>query len=101
LMANISIRLPPEIERELAEEARITARTRSDLVREAVGEYLTLKQKARMIEAMREAARALYANPDAARAGIEIAEEGLQDWLQSIEREERAAGMDPDAKWWD
>jgi len=100
-MSNISVRLPPEIERDLEEEARLTKRNRSDVVREAVGEYLTIKQKTRMIDAMHEAARALYANPDAARAGIENAEEGLQDWLQSIEREERAAGMDPDAKWWE
>jgi len=100
-MSNISVRLPPEIERGLEEEARISARNRSDLVREAVGEYLTRKQKERIIEEMRQAARVLNSNPDGAREGIEIAEAGLQDWLEGIEREERTAGIDPDEKWWD
>ncbi|MFU8876659.1 MAG: ribbon-helix-helix protein, CopG family [Wenzhouxiangellaceae bacterium] len=100
-MANISVRLPPEIEKGLEEEARLTDRNRSELVREAVGEYLTRRQKERMIEEMRQAAKALYSNPEAVREGLEAAEEGLEDWLASIEREERAAGIDPDAKWWD
>lgn len=100
-MANISVRLPPEIERNLEEEARLTKRNRSDVVREAVGEYLTRKQKERIIEEMRQAARVLNSDPDAVREGIEIAEEGLEDWLEGIEREERAAGIDPDKKWWD
>lgn len=100
-MSNISVRLPPDIERGLEEEARRTERNRSDLVREAVGEYLTRKQRERLINEMKVAARALYSNPGAVEEGIEIAEEGLEDWIESIEREERAAGIDPDEKWWD
>jgi metal-responsive CopG/Arc/MetJ family transcriptional regulator len=100
-MTNISVRLPPDVEKGLEEEIRLTARSRSDLVREAVGEYLTRKQKERMLEEMRRAARALYSNPEAKREGAAAAEEGLSDWLESIEGEERAAGIDPDEKWWD
>ena len=100
-MANISVRLPPEIERSLEEEARLAGRNRSDVVREAVGEYLTRKRKERIIEEMRLAARALYSNPAAVREDSVIAEAGLEDWLNSIEQEERAAGIDPDEKWWD
>lgn len=100
-MSNISVRLSPEIENGLDEEARLTHRNRSDVVREAVSQYLSHRQKERMIEEMRQAARALYADPAAMREGIEIAEEGLEDWLDNIEREELAAGIDPDKKWWD
>ena len=100
-MANISVRLPHEIERDLEEEARLTRRNRSDVVREAVGEYLTRKHKERIIDEMRQAAKALYSNPDAVREGSEIAEAGVEDWLKNIEREERAAGIDPDEKWWE
>ena len=100
-MSNISVRLPPEIERGLEEEARLTERNRSDLLREAVGEYLTRKQKARLIAEMKAAARALYPNPEAEREGVESAEAGLEDWLESIGREEQAAGVDPDERWWD
>lgn len=100
-MTNISVRLPPEIEKGLEEEARLTARNRSDLVREAVGEYLTRRQKERIIDQMRQAARALYSDSEAVQEGRERAEEGLEDWLESIEREERDAGIDPDERWWD
>ena len=100
-MANISVRLPPEIEKGLEDEARLTERNRSDLVREAVGEYLARRQRDRLIDQMRLAARALYSDPDAVREGIEISEEGIEDWLESIEREERTAGIDPDQRWWD
>jgi len=100
-MSNISVRLPPDIERGLEEEARRTERNRSDVVREAVGEYLTRKERERLINEMKAAARALYSNPEVVREGVEIAEEGAEDWLESIEREERAAGIDPAEKWWD
>lgn len=100
-MANISVRLPPEVEKQLDDEVRLTARSRSELVREAVGDYLTRKQKERMIEEMRQAARALNANPEARRDAAAVAEQGVEDWLDRIEGEERAAGVDPDEKWWD
>ena len=100
-MANISVRLPPELECSLEEEARLAGRNRSDVMREAVGDYLTRKRRERIIEEMRLAARALYSNPDAVREGSEIAEAGLEDWLKSIEQEECAAGIDPNEKWWD
>lgn len=100
-MANISVRLPPEVEKQLYDEVRRSARSRSEVVREAVGDYLTRKRKERMIEEMRQAARALNAKPDASRHATEIAEQGVEDWLDRIEGEERAAGVDPDEKWWD
>jgi Arc/MetJ-type ribon-helix-helix transcriptional regulator len=102
-MANISVRLPPEIEHGLEEEARLAGRNRSDVVREAVGEYLTRKQKERIIEEMRQAARALYSNPDAVAEAREIQDDfdSVDTTLEQIEAEERAAGIDPDEKWWD
>lgn len=100
-MANISVRLPPDIEKKLDDEVRLTERSRSELVREAVGDYLTRRQKERIVEEMRKAARALNSKPDAKRDATAIAERGVEDWLASIEGEERAAGVDPDEKWWD
>ncbi len=100
-MTNISVRLPPDVEEQLEAEMRLTARSRSELVREAVGDYLTRKQKERLIDEMRRAARALYSNRDAKREGTATAEAGVEDWLDSIEGEERAAGVDPGETWWD
>lgn len=100
-MSHLSVRLPEGIEQRLDREAERTGRNRSDLVREAVGQYLTQKERDRMIEEMKEAARVLSSDPDAVRASRELAEEGLEDWIESIEREERAAGADPYEKWWE
>jgi metal-responsive CopG/Arc/MetJ family transcriptional regulator len=100
-MANISVRLPPDVEEQLEAEMRLTARSRSELVREAVGDYLTRKQKERLIDEMRQAARALYSDPDAKGDATATAEEVVEDWLASIEGEERAAGVDPEETWWD
>lgn len=100
-MSNVSVRLPEEIERKLDEEARISRKNRSELVREAVGEYLTRKQKERLVEAMKAAARVLYSDPGQIREGREIAEAGVEEWLEGIEAEERAAGVDPDERWWE
>lgn len=100
-MANLSVRLPPEVEARLEDETQRTQRSRSDLVREAVSEYLTRRHKERIIEDMRQAAHVLYSHPHAKDEGIASAEQGLSDWLDSIEREEGAAGKDPDEVWWD
>ena len=102
-MANISVRLTGDIERGLEEEARRTDRNRSDLVREAVGEYLTRKERERLINEMRASARALYSNPEAVAEAREIQEDfdAVDTTLEQIEAEERAAGIDPDEKWWD
>jgi metal-responsive CopG/Arc/MetJ family transcriptional regulator len=103
IVSNISVRLPPDIERGLAEEARRTERNRSDLVREAVGEYLVRKERERFINEMKAAARALYSNPEAIAEAREIQDdfESVDTSLEQIEAEERAAGIDPDEKWWD
>lgn len=100
-MGNISIRLPKDVERHLERETEISGRNRSDVVREAIGEYLTRRERERLKAEMIAAARALYSDPVTRREDREIADEGLEDWLEDIESEERAAGRDPDEKWWD
>ncbi len=100
-MSHLSVRLPDEVEKRLDREAELTGRNRSDLVREAVGEYLTQKERDRLIEEMKKAARVLSSDPDAIRESRELAEEGLHEWIEGIEREERAAGGNPDEKWWE
>lgn len=102
-MANISVRLPPDIEKGLEDEARLTERNRSDLVREAVGEYLTRRQRDRLIDEMRQAARAFYSIPEAVAEMRQLQEEfhAIDTTLKRIEAEERSAGIDPDAKWWE
>jgi len=100
---NISIRLPEDIEQQLNEEARFSDKNRSELVREAVGEYLTRKQKERLITEMKNAATALYADSEATAESRQIQQDfdAVDTTQQQLETEERAAGIDPDKKWWD
>lgn len=100
-MGNLSTRLPEEMERDLEYESKVSGKSRSEVVREAIGEYLTRQERERFMAEMIAAAKALYSDPEAREEGLEIANEGLDEWLEDIEREERAAGIDPDEKWWD
>lgn len=102
-MGTLSVRLPEEVEESLEREAEISHRSRSDLVREAIGEYVTRKERDRYIAEMTEAARALYADPAARTEGQEIQADldAVDESIDHIESEERAGGIDPNEKWWD
>lgn len=98
----ISIRLSPDQERQLNEEARISRKTRSDLVREAVGDYLTRREKARMIEAMKTAAQDLYSNAKTVEHDQQIQTDfdNVDDTLKEIESEEQAHDPSVQTRWW-
>ncbi len=102
-MATISVRLPPEMEQGLDEEARLTDRNRSDLVREAVGEYLAQRHRERLIKEYGDEMRQAYADPEYAEEMRRIQQDfdGADDWLARVEAEERAAGINPNEQWWD
>lgn len=99
-MSAISLRLPEEIETRLAEEARLEGRPRSEVVREAIVEYITRRERERFMEEMVAAARALAADAESRREMLEIAEDTVDDGLDAIIAEERAAGIEPGEKWW-
>ncbi len=99
-MSNLSVRLPPDLEQRLTEQAQLSHKRRSDLVREAVGEYVARMERARLMEEMAREMREAYADPQTQRAQRELAEEGLNEWIESVETDERAGGIDPNEKWW-
>jgi len=99
-MSNISIRLPDDLQARLDREARLAGKKRSELAREAIISYLRRRERARLIGEMAREARALYSDPTGQYENREVAGEGPGDWLDSIEQEERDAGVDPDERWW-
>lgn len=99
-MATISLRLPDDIEARLTEEARLEKLPRSEVVREAIAEYIARRERERFMGDLVTAARALAADPESCRETLEIAEDTVDDGLDAIIEEERAAGIDPDEKWW-
>lgn len=65
-MPLISIRLPDDVEADLAREAERSHRARSELIRDAIVEYLTRRERERFLDAIARAARAPGENTIAA-----------------------------------
>lgn len=80
-MGNISVRLPEEVEAVLEHEAQLSRRSRSELVREAITEYVMRRERRRFQEQMASAARALAADADARGEALDVAEGLLDDGL--------------------
>lgn len=100
-MSHISIRLPDELDARLEHEARLAGKKRSELAREAIAIHLRRLERARFVSGMAREARALYSDPGVRDPDAGATEEGLDGWLESIEAEERDAGVDPDDRWWE
>jgi predicted transcriptional regulator len=99
-MTAISLRLPEDIEANLKAEARLEGKTQSEIARLAITEYLARREKERFMAEMVAAGRALTADPQAWAEAREIAEDLVDEGLDAIIAAERAAGIDPDEKWW-
>ncbi len=57
-MSNVSIRLPDDVERRLAEEAQRTQRGKSEIARVAIIDYLERQERERFLADIARAARA-------------------------------------------
>lgn len=99
-MTTISLRLPDHIEAQLKEEARIESKSQSEIARIAIVEYLQRREKERFMAELVEEMRTAYSNPDIRREALEMAEDLVDDGLDAVIAAERAAGIDPDEKWW-
>jgi predicted transcriptional regulator len=92
-MVAISVRLPDEIESRLSREAQLGQRTRSEIVRDAIEQYLKRREHERFMETLVEQARAAYRITDVRRESRELLDEAEQD-----------AGSAPDEddteRWW-
>ncbi|MDZ7662601.1 ribbon-helix-helix protein, CopG family [Thiohalophilus sp.] len=95
-MSAISLRLPEEIETRLAEEARAEGRPRSEVIREAIAEYLTRHERERYMTRMVEAARAIAEDPAAGAETKALAEEAIESGNEAMDS---AEGRQPGAPW--
>ncbi len=99
-MSAISLRLPDDFDSRLEEEARLEGKTRSDIARQAIAEYLERREKERFMAEMVAAARALAADPAARHEALEMANDLADEGLDAVITSEIAAGINPDEKWW-
>jgi predicted transcriptional regulator len=91
-MSTVSLRIPDELDERLNQEARRENRPRSELLREALIEYLERKEKERCLSDFVAEARTGYGHPEVARDARTIAEDFLE-----LENE---ALNNADEKWW-
>lgn len=99
-MSAISLRLPDDFDIRLEEEARLEGKTRSEVARQAIAEFLERREKERFMAELVEEARRAYANPAIRKEALEIANDTVDDGLDQVIADERAAGIDPGEKWW-
>ena len=92
-MSTLSLRIPDDLDKQLEEEASRENKSRSELVRDAVADYLARKEKERFLGDFVAEARAGYANADIRQDAQAIADDFLP-----VENET----LDPptDEKWW-
>jgi predicted transcriptional regulator len=94
-MKLLSIRLPNELDRRLADEARRARKTRSNLAREAIDAFLAARRREE-IEAMLRKAGAMSSSED-----VRIAEEALPYGNEALDIGEEPQPGDPwPPKWW-
>ncbi len=100
-MSTISIRISDDLERQLSAEADTQGRPRSELVRQAIQEFVSRKEKERfMAELLAEASEA-YSNPEMRRE-IKDLEKDF-DLLESIYESHESArpGRNNESeRWW-
>ncbi|MBD9360541.1 ribbon-helix-helix protein, CopG family [Methylomonas fluvii] len=102
-MPAISLRLPDDVEANLKAEAQLEGKSQSEIARLAITEYLARRERERFMAEMVAAARALANDPQARTEALQIAADfdAVDDGLDRIIADERAAGIDPDEKWWE
>lgn len=97
-MATISLRLPEDIEAHLAEEARLEGRPRSEVVREAIVDYLARRERERFMAEVVAEARAAYDNPAIREETQALLQEGEPASNEALEQTGKQAL--PDSDWW-
>jgi predicted transcriptional regulator len=104
-MGTLSIRLPDALDRQLQEEARLAEKTRSELVRDLVADYLARRERERFMAELAAAARALANDPEAVAESLEIAEDFLPLDNEALDLAEGRQPGEPrpeetEGKWW-
>lgn len=102
-MSTISLRLPDDIEASLKAEAQLEGKSQSEIARLAITEYLARRERERFMAEMVAAARALANDPQALAESRQITDDfdAADDALEHLITEERAAGIEPSARWWE
>jgi predicted transcriptional regulator len=92
----LSLRLPDELDERLGSEATREGRSRSEVAREAIAEYLARRERERFMAELVAEARSGYADAQVRAQALEIAEEFLPLDNEALAR---AEGRAPGEAW--
>jgi predicted DNA-binding protein len=103
-MGAISLRLPEQLERKLGLEARLSGQPRSQVLREALEDLLSRRERERSVAELVAAAKALVADPEAIEKSLALAHDfalAESEALAQAEGSPSATGHDDGATpWW-
>lgn len=100
MSSTLSIRFPEDLEKKLDQEARLAHKRRSELVREAVQEYVLRRESERFMQEMVREMQEWQGNATPEHQSDSLNDNLPDDDLDTLVRNEREAGIDPDARWW-
>ena len=97
-MRTLSVRLPESLGRKLDHEARDEGKSRSELARKAIADFVERRERERFLATLAAEAREVRDAPE----GRRIAEEFLVAENEALEVAEGVGeGDDPDERWWE
>lgn len=104
-MPVISLRLPDDLERRLAEEARHCGQPRSELIREALEQLLRRRHQERLVAQLTAAAEALASDASARAESLRVAADFLPADSEALALAEGGATQDQPRQptpqpWW-
>lgn len=95
-MSGISLRLSEEIQTRLAEEARLEGRPRSEVVREAITDYINRREHERFMAELVAEAKAVYSNKPLRDETHALAEDAIPTGNEALDI---AEGREPGEPW--
>lgn len=99
-MSALSLRLPDDFCARLNEDARLAGKSRSEIARQAIAEFLERQEKGTLDGADGCCRPALAADPNARRAALVMANDLADKRLEASVAAEIAADIEPNEKWW-
>ena len=99
-MATLSLRLPPDLDRKLADEAQTEDCPRSEVARTAIAEYLARRERERFMSGFLAEAKEAYADPEIRRAAQDLAEESLPLDNEALDIAEGRKSGQQGERWW-
>ena len=96
-MPALSLRLPDELDQRLEKEAHREGVPRSEVVRQAISDYLERRERERFMNELLAEARAGYANAAIRNEALTLAADSMATGDEALDQAEGGAAVE---RWW-